>query len=69
VIRISVCTPPFDNNILPFDVPNLAQALPESLGAVSVRGKGRASYPSDPGDFRWLLRLGERNNKQEDSKR
>ena len=44
--------------VFPLHVPQLAQALPECLGAGRHHGQGDSREESYPGDLRWLLRLG-----------
>ena len=55
-LRIS----PLNDNVFSLHVPKLAQTLPECLDAGRDSWKGAVTCKiSYPGDFRWLLRLGE----------
>ena len=49
---------PLNDDRLSLHVPQLAQALPECLGAGRHHGQGDSREESDPWDARWLLRVG-----------
>jgi hypothetical protein len=63
-IEFSLCISILNDNVFPLHVAELPQTLPERLGASHDRRSGGTKYASYAENFRWLLRVGQMERKQ-----